>query len=204
MKRLAILIGLAVLPVMSPAARAQQPKPDAAERAAEPPEKSDEGRLAIWKWANFAILAGFLGYMAAKKGGPYFAGRSRQIRKDMIEAGDLRQQAEARAAEVDRRLASLDTEIAALRAEAAREAEAEGERLSRHTTAEIAKIHSNAGQEIESAGKAARMELRRYTVGLAIRLAEQKIRTRLTPEMQEALVHGFIHHLEPPARSQTN
>jgi F-type H+-transporting ATPase subunit b len=153
----------------------------------------------IWKWANFALLAGGLGYMIAKNGGPFFAARTQQIRKDMIDSQEARRQAEARAAEVDRRLASIETAIAAFRTEAHEEVQAETERLTRHTAAEVVKIQANAEQEIASAGKAARAELKKYSAELAIGLAEQRIRARMNPETQQALVRGFVRDLEPGA-----
>ena len=67
--------------------------------------------------------------------------------------------------------------------------------MAQHTAAEIAKIQAHAEQEIASAGKAARMELKRYSAELAIDLAEQKIRARMTPETQDALVRGFVRDL---------
>jgi F-type H+-transporting ATPase subunit b len=152
-----------------------------------------------WKWANFAILAIGLGYLINKNGGPFFAARSQQIRQDMVESQEARRQAEARAADVDRRLAALDTEIAALRAESQREMQAEAERLSRHTATEIAKIKAHAEQEIVSAGKAARTDLKRYSAGLAIGLAEERLRARMTTETQQALVRGFVRDLNPSA-----
>jgi F-type H+-transporting ATPase subunit b len=159
----------------------------------------EHGGMEGWKWANFAILAIGLGYLINKNAGPFFAARSQQIRQDMVESQEARRQAEARAAEVDRRLASLDTEIAALRAESQREIQAEAERLSRHTAAEIAKIKAHAEQEIVSAGKAARTELKRYSAELAIGLAEQRLRARITPDIQQALVRGFVRDLDPSA-----
>jgi F0F1-type ATP synthase membrane subunit b/b' len=134
--------------------------------------------------------------LIGKKGGPFFATRSTKIRQDMIDAGDVRKQAEARAAEVDRRLANLEAEIAALRAESGKEEEAETGRLGRHTAAEIAKTQAQAEQEIAAAGKAARMELKRYCADLAVGLAEQKIRARMTPETQDELVRGFVRDLK--------
>jgi F-type H+-transporting ATPase subunit b len=100
---------------------------------------------------------------------------------------------------VDRRLAALDTEIAALRAEAQGEIQVEAERLSRHTAAEIAKIRANAEQEITFAGKAARTDLKRYSAELAIGLAEERLRARMNPETQQALVRGFVRDLDPAA-----
>jgi F-type H+-transporting ATPase subunit b len=141
----------------------------------------------MWKWANFLVLAGGLGYLIGKNAPSFFAARSEQIGKDM---------AEARAAEVDRRLANLGAEIASLRAHAQEEAEAESQRLAHHRAAEIAKIQAHAEQEIVSAGKFARLELKRYAAELAIGLAEQKIRARMTPETQDALVRGFVRDLK--------
>jgi F-type H+-transporting ATPase subunit b len=114
----------------------------------------------------------------------------------MVEAGAARRDAEARAAEVHRRLANLESEIAALRAEAQQEAEAEAQRLAQQSAAEAAKIQAHAEQEIAAAGKAARMELRRYSASLAIGLAEHKIRARITPDTEDDLVRSFVNDLK--------
>ena len=159
-------------------------------------QDKEGGSLQIWKWANFVVLAGGLGYLIGKNGGPFFAARSVKIRKDMTEAGDARKEAEARAAEVDRRLANLEAEIAVLHADSGKEEEAETGRFGRHTAAEIVKTQARAEEEIAAAGKAARLELKRYCAELAVGLAEQKIRARMTPETQDALVRGFVRDLK--------
>ena len=163
---------------------------------AEAKEGGEGSNLQIWKWANFLVLAGALGYLIGKKGGPFFAARSLKIHQDIIEAGDARQKAETRAAEVERRLASLEAEIAALRAESQKEEERETGRFGRHTAAEIVKTQAHAEEEIAAAGKAARMELKRYCAELAVGLAEEKIRARMTPDTQDALVRGFVRDLK--------
>ena len=76
------------------------------------------------------------------------------------------------------------------------EAKAETERLQQQTEAEIAKIQAHAEQEIASAGKAARMALKRYSAELAMALAEQKVRARMTPDTEDALVQGFVRNLK--------
>jgi F-type H+-transporting ATPase subunit b len=197
-----MLLGLAVLPYgWAQEASGGQGAP---EKAASSESAPAEDHLGPWKWANFLLLAGLLGYLAGKNGGPFFAARSKSIRKEMIEAGEARKAAEARTAEVERRLANLESEIAALRAEAQCEEQAEMQRIAQHSSAEIAKLQAHSEREIASAAKAARMELQRYTAELAIKLAEQKIQARLTPEGQDALVRGFVRNLEPPtSRAQT-
>ena len=148
------------------------------------------------KWANFLLLAGVIGYFVGKNAGPFFAARSASIRKDMEESHKQREDAEARARAVEQRLANLETEIAALRAETQAEAAAEEQRASARTAAEVAKIEAHAQQEIVSAGKAARMDLQRYTAELAVGLAEQKVRARMTPATEDSLVQGFVRNLK--------
>jgi F-type H+-transporting ATPase subunit b len=158
--------------------------------------QEEEGGLEIWKWANFLVLVGGLGYLIGKNAVPFFAARSASIRKDMEESLRLRREAEASAAEVDRRLAALGSDIAALRAESQRELAVGAERVGRQTAAQIAKIQAQAEQEIASAGKYARIDLKRYAAQLAIALAEQKVRARMTGAAQEALVESFVRDLK--------
>jgi len=158
--------------------------------------EAPEGPSPIWAWANFAILAGALGYLIVKKGGPWFQSRSLAIRKGIAEAEEIRRGAEASAAEVDWRLAGLQTEIDSLRTNAQREQSAEAERIRQQAAADLARIQGHAAREIESAGKTARLELKRYAAQLAVDLAEQKIRRQMTPEVQAALVERFGRDLD--------
>ena len=71
----------------------------------------------ILLWVNFAILVGGLAYLVRKYGSPFLAARSQKISQDIVEAARVRKDAEARSAEVDRRLANLQSDLAALRVE---------------------------------------------------------------------------------------
>ena len=181
--------------------QAQEPHAKAAEQTTH--AKGEGGNLgsSIWAWANFAILAGVLGYVISKKGGPWFASRSQSIRQGIAEAEDIRAKAEASAAEVDRRLASLETEIEKLRSNARQEQAAEAERIRAQSAADLSRIQETATREIESASKGARLELKRYAAQLAVDLAEQKIRRQMTPQLQSTLVENFARDLEHPAAS---
>jgi F-type H+-transporting ATPase subunit b len=188
MKRLALCACLlfAALPVF-----AQQQETEA-KRLQESRGVSEHG---IWAWINFLLLVGALGYLAKKNAGPYFAQRSEQIRKGMVDADRARAEADAKVAEVDRRLANLAAEVEKLRREAHEEARSEAHRIHLETAAEMAKIQTRTLEEIAAAGKAARLDLRRYSAGLALSLAETKIAGRLSPQVQDGLVNGFVAHL---------
>ena len=104
-----------------------------------------------WKWANFVLLAGGLGYLLAKNLPPFFRSRTEEIQRGITEAAALKKDADARLAQMESRLGKLDAELAALRDGAKAEITAEGERMQAETRAALAKIQSNAEQEIAAA-----------------------------------------------------
>jgi len=150
----------------------------------------------LWKWANFALLAGGLGYLAYKKAGVFFRSRTEAIRQGIEEADRLRREAEARVAEMDERLKNLETEIESLRQHASGEMAAESERIRRETEENLRKMREQAEQEIASAAKAARHEVRAHAAELAVGLAAGKIRARLTQQTDEALVLSILEDFE--------
>ena len=194
MKRLVVVTIAIGLAFAGRTAFAQEHEGAEKKHGAEKEESFAEKHELELKWANFLLLAGLLGYTLGKNAGPFFTARSAGIRKDMDESLRQRQEAEAKAADVDRRLANLEKDIAALRGQSETEAKVETERMAQQTEAEIVKIQAHAEQEIASAGKAAR--LKRYAAELAVGLAEQKVRARMTPDTEDALVQGFVRNLK--------
>jgi F-type H+-transporting ATPase subunit b len=199
MKRLAFVALVLFLFVKSPAYAQQAPESEAKKVADGSRGGTEHGVDEVfWGWANFVLLVVGLGYIVKKNAGPYFLKRSLEIRKGMIEADEARAGADAKVAEVERRLASLEAEIEALRRDARQEGAAEAHRVRHEGAAEMAKIQHHLTDEIASAGKAARLELRRYSAELALGLAEQKIAARMSPETEDRLVTSFVAHLGHP------
>ena len=182
---------LVLLLFMKVPASAQKPE-SAAQRVAESRGVTEKGPNVLWGWANFVLLAGGLGYLIKKHAGPYFAQRSLEIGKGIADAEAARAASDAKIAEVDRRLANLQTEIETLRRTAQQEAEADAQRARRQAAAEMAKIQSHVAEEIASSAKSATLELRRYSADLALALAERKIAARMSPETQDRLVGTFV------------
>jgi len=165
-----------------------------AAKGAAPAESSEPG--AIWKWLNFAILALGLGYLMAKALPAFFASRTASIQKGIVEAQQLKLDAERRAAEMDAKVHALGSEIEKFRAEAQAEMKQEGDRIRQETAAQIRKLEQQAANEIEAAGKTARRELRAYAADLALDLAEQRIRARLDAGAEAALIDNFVGDLK--------
>ena len=151
----------------------------------------------IFKWLNFITVFGGLGYLLRKPMREFFTGQREVIQSSIEEARRAREESRARLRGVEERLARLEQEVEALRREAAENAAAEKQRIQETAQREAERILSTARAEMESVTRAARLELRAYAARLAVSLAEQEIRQRLTPQAHAALFQAFAGHLAP-------
>lgn len=158
----------------------------------------------IWKWANFALLAGALAFLGKKHLGPFFIERSTRIQSGLEEARKQSEVSEARVRDIEKKIANLDSEMKGLRDHARQEMAAEGERIRTETARSIAKIQSNAEMEIAAAAKHARYELKAYSADLAIQLAAGQIRERMNPATEEKLVNSFVAQLAKTQQKVTH
>lgn len=149
----------------------------------------------MWKWINFGLLALGLGYLIAQNLPPFFASRTAEIQKGIAEATRMKADADAKAAEMEQRMAKLSAEIESLRAHGKAELASEGDRIRKETESLVAKIQAGAEAEIESTAKAARQELKAYSAQLALELAEKRIGSRIAGGA-DTLVPKFVRDLE--------
>jgi F-type H+-transporting ATPase subunit b len=149
----------------------------------------------VWKFVNLALFVFLLVYILRRPLSEAFRARREGIRRDLMRAQEERNRALAKLEEVEARLARLDAEVAGIREQAQREASEERERIKRATEEDARKLREQAQREIESAGKAARQELRRYAAEQSVRLAEEMIRRDMRAEDDARLVNLEIEEL---------
>jgi F-type H+-transporting ATPase subunit b len=152
----------------------------------------------VFKWINFITVFGALGWLLRKPMRAFFTGQREAIQAAINEGREATKQAQQRMAEIEQRLARLDQEVEALRQEATANAAAEQQRIRGAARREAERILATAQAEIESTSRAARLELRAYAARLAVNLAEQHIRQRLTPETHVTLFESFVRGLAAP------
>jgi F-type H+-transporting ATPase subunit b len=157
--------------------------------------KHEGGDQLLQKWVNFAILAGGIGFIAVKAGGPAFKAKKQEILDGLSEGTRRAEAAAEKAAEIDRRMAGLQDEVAALRVKANVEMTAEAERIQQETLEQIAKVEHGAEADIATAAKTARQELKAYVADLALDLARQKVAAKMDDPTQAALVDRFARGL---------
>jgi F0F1-type ATP synthase membrane subunit b/b' len=151
-----------------------------------------------WKFFNlfvFIVLAIYLHHRFGKPVREALRSRGESIKRELERARSERDQAVAKLAEVEARFANLDVEVAKVREKAKLEAEAERQRMTVATEEEIAKIREQAKREIESAGNAARHELRKFAAAESVRLAEDLLAKEIRPEDDVRLTSQTVQEL---------
>ena len=150
----------------------------------------------IFKWINFAIVAGLVAWVFLKLTPPFFRKNAETISSAITKATAAKAEADRQLREAEEKLARLAQEVTQLRAAAQREMAAETERLRAITQSDVQRVRLAAKAEIEAAERAARLELKVFAANLAVDGAESLLTKELTPQAQESLVAAFVKSLE--------
>ena len=142
--------------------------------------------------ASFLIFLVILFVVARKPVMDALASRALNIRKSIDDAVAARKAAEARFAEVETRLASLDQQLATMQAQAEQDAQAEAARLVEKANADAARIQDVAERTIREETERARRGLRDEAVKLAVGLARHKAAQVMTVDDQRRFAREFL------------
>jgi F-type H+-transporting ATPase subunit b len=142
---------------------------------------------------NFAILAAGGVWLVRKAMPNGFAPRTAEIQKAIEEARRASAEAGTRLGEIEDRLARLDTEISGIRAAAEADFSVEEQRIKADAERDARQVIASAEQEIAAAARTAQRDLKVFVAGLAVDLAEKKI--KVDDATDQALVHGFAAQL---------
>jgi F0F1-type ATP synthase membrane subunit b/b' len=149
----------------------------------------------VFRWINFAIVVVLIGY-AFGKAAPAFRRRADEITERIREGTRAREAAEKQRREVEAKIAGIETEVAQMRVEARRSAQAEAEQLRALARTEAEMIERAAQAEIAARERAKRLELKALAARLAIERAEATLRQQMTPQSEAVLFGTFVKELE--------
>jgi len=148
------------------------------------------------KILDVAIIAYFGFKFLSKPIAQAMANRSAAVRRSLEEATAGRREAEARLAEFQAKTAGLDEEIEALRSQAAADMERERAILIDEGKAAAEHVAQHARETIRQEIAKARAELHRDAADLAVRLAEEHVRTTMTAADQSRLAGDYFKEME--------
>ena len=147
---------------------------------------------------NFAVIAVLIVWALKSNLPAMFRGRTQEIQRGMDEARRSSEEAKVKLQEIEARLSRMNIDISEMQKHAENESKAEEVRLRASIEEEKHKIVESAQQEVEQATSAARRELQKYAVGLAIAMAEKGIRVDVEEDKQ--LVEDLSAQLGSQAR----
>ena len=150
----------------------------------------------IARLLNFAVLVGALVYFLKGPIAGYLAGRSAQIRQDLVTAAEMRQAATAQLEAIHQKLAALPAELAALETRGEEDVVAEKVRIAQTAAAERQRLIDQTRREIDTRLRMAKRDLTEYAAALAVSVAQDRIARTITPEDQLRLVDRYSSQLQ--------
>ena len=149
-----------------------------------------------WPVANFIIFIGLLYYFFHKPFSEYLAGRNATIRRDLVEAAELKSTATAQLASIEQKLQALPGELNALRTRGAEDIKAEEQRIAAQAAADRERMLEQTRREIELQVRLAKKEILDHAANLSVQLATERIRKEITPDDQARIVDRYLDQVQ--------
>ena len=149
-----------------------------------------------WPVANFIIFVGVLYYFLNAPLKEYLATRSATIRKDLVEAAELRAAATAQLSAIEQKLAALPGELSALRTRGAEEIKSEEQRIAAQAAADRERLLEQTRREIDLQVRLAKKEIRDHAADLSVTLATERIRNEASPADQDRLIDRYLSQVQ--------
>lgn len=154
---------------------------------------STERAALVFNVFNFVVLAVLVGYFLLKTLPRTFRDRTSKIQRHLVDARTATEEASARMNSIEDRLATLDSQIEAMRSQSEKDSIADEQRVTAAIEEERVKILATADQEIAAATMNARRQLQQFAAELAIEQAARKL--VVTAETDRLLVQRFARRL---------
>lgn len=154
-----------------------------------------DAKTSYWVFTgiNFAVVVIAVLWLMKSKVMVGMRNRTTQIRSAMETAKKASEDANARLAAIEGRLAKLDSEVAGLKSQAEADFMSEEQRIRKQAEDDAARVVQVAEQEIATAAKLARRDLKVFAADLAVDLAEKRI--NVDRDTDERIVQTFVNQL---------
>ncbi len=155
-----------------------------------------------WPIANFIIFVGVIYYFGNGPLKEYLATRSATIRKDLVEAAELKAAANAQLATIEQKLQALPGELTALRTRGADDIVAEEKRIAAAAEADRERLLDQTRREIDLQVRLAKKDILEHAADLSVALATERIKKETTAADQDRLVDNYLNQVKRTANSE--
>jgi F-type H+-transporting ATPase subunit b len=152
---------------------------------------------------NFVILVGGLYFVGRTAINDAVRNRTLAIRTELDDAVRAKAEAQAQFDVLQARLDGFVAELATLRAEGVAESEREAEYIAERTKRDVELTKSNTERIIRDETARARVRLQQDAAELAVRLAEELLKGRMTGDDQSRLAREFLDVVNQDAKKET-
>lgn len=149
----------------------------------------------LGKTINFIVLFGGLIFILYKPFRRFLDKRAQEIENDLDEGQKSREEAQKKLDKAKSRLEKLNQEVQKMEKKAEKEGQIEKEQILQAAQEEVGAIKKETKQEIDSLTSAGIQELKEYSAELAVKLAEQRIRKKISLQDQRRLIDKSIHRI---------
>lgn len=159
----------------------------------------------LWDGSIYQSIAAIIAFvilfflLKAKAWGPIISGlqdRENKIREDLASAETARDEATAKTAELDAKLAEAHTEARSIIDQSRADAEAVAAKLKSETEADIQRMKERATGEIETAKQQAVQDLYAKSATLAVAVAEKILNRQIDASDTQTLVDQSLAELD--------
>jgi F-type H+-transporting ATPase subunit b len=146
----------------------------------------------LYRILNFSIVVAILVYFLRKPIKKGLAGRSEEIEKALAEAKKVKEEAEAKFAEYDRKLDQATEEIAEISDAIRREGELEKQKIIENAKQMAIIIEKNAEKAADMEIAKARRELQKEASKLAVEMAKKMLEQNFTKDDDTRLIDEYM------------
>jgi len=148
-----------------------------------------------WRIVNFAILLFILYKLMWKKMKSFFAGRREGIKASLEEAEVVKADAENKFKEYDEKIKKAEEEIQGISAMIKAQGEEEKKRIIADAERASVKMKEDAKARMDQELKKAKNELRLEASELAVQMAEDILKKKVTKEDHEGMVREYLDRM---------
>ena len=148
-----------------------------------------------WRIVNFIILLYILYKLMWKKMKSFFAGRREGIKASLEEAEVVKADAEKKFKEYDEKIKKAEEEIQGISAMIKDQGEEEKKRIIADAERASVKMKEDAKARMEQELKKAKNELRLEASELAVQMAEDILKKKVTKEDHEGMVREYLDRM---------
>ena len=145
---------------------------------------------------NFVVLLLVLYFWALPRARDLLVKRHDQAKAELVEAGRLKAEADAKLAEYERLMAGLEAEVAKIREDFRADGERERARILAEAEETAQRMRATAQKQIQQETAKLRSELEHEVVAQVLASTEAKVRAQLNAGTQREMANDYIQGLE--------